>query len=233
MCVAGLLVATLLVQETRKASEGVNSAHCVSNLKQIGHALANYHSAYGCFPPAFVADTDGKPMHSWRVLILPFLEEKKAYEAYDFSEPWNGPNNHKLSANRGSRFFGCRSESLEPLPMTSYVAVIGPGTAWPGDKSAKVADVAETRSTTIHLIEVAQSGIHWMEPRDLTLNEAVASVNSKLNSFRSSPSGHRPHYVTVGRYVETFPAAVGRDELRAMFRRSSDFVEPTSNKDVD
>jgi hypothetical protein len=49
---------------------------CVNHLKQIGLALHNYYSVYGVFPPAYVADESGKPMHSWRVLILPFLEEQ-------------------------------------------------------------------------------------------------------------------------------------------------------------
>ena len=64
-------------------------------------AVANYHETYGCFPPAYVADRDGKPMHSWRVLILPFLEQRELYNAYNFAEPWDGPNNRKLADGSG------------------------------------------------------------------------------------------------------------------------------------
>ena len=44
-------------------------------MKQIGVALHNYHDAHGCFPPAYIADANGRPMHSWRILLLAFLSE--------------------------------------------------------------------------------------------------------------------------------------------------------------
>jgi hypothetical protein len=78
---------------------------CRSNLKSIGLALHLYHDVHGCFPPRCIADDNGTPTHSWRVLILPFLAEAnstgraaiiKAYESYSFDEPWDGPSNRKL-----------------------------------------------------------------------------------------------------------------------------------------
>ena len=53
-------------------------------------------SEYGVLPPAYVADASGRPMHSWRVLILPFLDQQSLYNQYDFREPWDGPHNIKL-----------------------------------------------------------------------------------------------------------------------------------------
>ena len=79
---------------------------CANNMKRIALALRNYHTAYGCFPPAYVADKNGRPMHSWRVLILPFLKEDPLYKQYKFSEPWDGPNNKKLIAVR-VMFYTC------------------------------------------------------------------------------------------------------------------------------
>ena len=73
-----------------------HQVECAANLTKIGLAMHAYHEAYGCFPPAFVADTRGRPMHSWRVLILPFAGERALYEAYRFDEPWDGPNNRHL-----------------------------------------------------------------------------------------------------------------------------------------
>ena len=69
-----------------------------NNLRQIALALQSYHQANGCFPPAYVADKNGKPMHSWRVLILPYLGFDDLYKAYDFTEPWDGPNNKKTES---------------------------------------------------------------------------------------------------------------------------------------
>src|SRR6185295_15143515 len=59
------------VMEAREAS---HRSQCQSNLKQLGQALRNYHDVYGSFPPAFVPGPDGRPWHSWRVLILPYLD---------------------------------------------------------------------------------------------------------------------------------------------------------------
>lgn len=67
------------------------------SLRKIAYALKDYHHEYDTFPPAFIADKDGKPMHSWRVLILPYLDGGGfVYDQYDFGEPWDGPNNIKL-----------------------------------------------------------------------------------------------------------------------------------------
>ena len=94
-------------------------------------AVANYHETYGCFPPAYVADRDGKPMHSWRVLILPFLEQQELYNAYNFAEPWNGPNNRKLAGRVGNIYLRSGLES-DQIHTTSFVAVVGPQTMWRG-----------------------------------------------------------------------------------------------------
>src|SRR5690606_28292508 len=61
---------------------------CQNNLRQVVLALHGYHVDHGCFPPAYVADAAGRPMHSWRVLVLPYLEEQDLYAAYNFAEPW-------------------------------------------------------------------------------------------------------------------------------------------------
>ena len=102
----------------------------------MGVALLTYHDTYGSFPPAYIADDQGRPMHSWRVLILPYLEEKSLYDRYDFSEPWDGPDNSQLAAEM-PKVYRCRSDSCSLSPTdTSYLAVVGDGTIWPGAKGS-------------------------------------------------------------------------------------------------
>jgi hypothetical protein len=75
--VGGLLVcggAFFWLRARPMAVRGGTTAPCINNLKQIGLAMHNYHDAHGCFPPAYIPDENGKPMHSWRVLLLPYLE---------------------------------------------------------------------------------------------------------------------------------------------------------------
>jgi hypothetical protein len=95
IAIIAVLIAFLL-PAVRSARGAAYRSHCSSNLKQIALALHNYHDTFGAFPPAYVADESGKPMHSWRVLILPFLESSPLYDKYRFDEPWDGPNNRQL-----------------------------------------------------------------------------------------------------------------------------------------
>ena len=81
------------VQQARAAARRVQSQN---NLKQIALALHNYHSAYTHFPAQTVLGPDGKTVHSWRVAILPFLNQVDLYKQYQLSEPWDSESNLKV-----------------------------------------------------------------------------------------------------------------------------------------
>lgn len=149
--------------------------------------LWNYHDDHGSFPPAYFADETGKPIHSWRVLILPYIEAKPLYEKYRFDEPWDGPNNSKLHAEIVD-FYQCpRDPFWHEKQNTNYVAVVGSETAWPGSKSVTHSDIKDGEENTIMLVEVENSGIHWMEPRDLEFDTMSFHINDPLgNSINGS-----------------------------------------------
>jgi hypothetical protein len=164
---------------------------CHNNLRQITLALQNYHDVYKSFPPAYVADENGKPMHSWRVLLLPFIRPD-IYQAYRFDEPWDGPNNRQFADSIVS-LYQCPSDGEDMAGQTSYVAVVGPGTAWPGAKSVRLGDIADGPENTILIVEVHKSGIHWMEPRDLDASQMPMTINARPAAKGASPgisSGH-------------------------------------------
>ena len=58
--------------------------------------MHNYHDTYGTFPPAATTDGADKPLLSWRVAILPFLEQQPLYEQFHLDEPWDSPHNKTL-----------------------------------------------------------------------------------------------------------------------------------------
>ncbi len=138
---------------------------------RIAYLVAVFHLYaldHGDFPPAFVADSSGKPMHSWRVLILPYLNENALYRSYNMNEPWNGPNNSKL-ASKVPDLLRCPSDRDLGEGETSYFCIVGPGRAaappgGPGDPD---------ESPTVMLVESSTAGINWLEPRDLTIEEVV------------------------------------------------------------
>ena len=182
-------VAAFLLLPMRHSSHS-RLGPCTNNLKLIGLALYNYHAVHKSFPPAFIADERGKPMHSWRVLLLPYFEEagfQKIYEEYKFDEPWNGPKNSRL-ADRIGRVYGCPSDN-QSQSNTSYVAIVGVQTAWPEGKAVRIRDFQDGTANTIMVIEAAGSNIHWMEPRDLTFAEATQGINPQGSGPRVA-SGH-------------------------------------------
>ena len=153
-------------------------------------ACHNYQAVYGVFPPAYIADEQGRPLHSWRVLILPFIEQKELYEQYDLSQPWNSPHNRQLIP-RIPRTLVFPGDERSPDGVTNYLAVVGPETVWPGDESTS-SSVISNPSATIMIVENEGSGIRWTEPRDLSLAEMNLALSDNptdgISSKFSSPA---------------------------------------------
>lgn len=176
------------------------SMQCSNNLKQIALALQNYSERYGCLPPACVCDRDGRPMHSWRVLILPYLYDSNALAAqYRFDEPWDGPNNRKL-ADQMPGVYRCPCSKPESM-ATSYVAAVGPGTLWAGrDSGLRGKSPGGDLSGRLLVVESAGSDIPWMEPRDLEYGTFPLKVNPPGGlGISAEPAEHsrwprRKHY---------------------------------------
>ncbi|MEX0978189.1 MAG: DUF1559 domain-containing protein [Pirellulales bacterium] len=222
----GIMVA-LLLPAIQGAREAARRNVCNNHMKQIGVALQSYHDVHKTFPPAYIADANGRPMHSWRVLILPFLEENEVYKKYDFNEPWDGPNNSKLSGQAPS-VFTCPS-SPDMNDQTNYVAVVGNETMWPGATAVKIRSIRDGLSRTIAVIETTGSGINWLEPRDLTLDEALLGI--KPQAAQGISSGH-PGVVDAlygDGSVLFLPEDVPRESLRALFTiNGKEDVDPSS-----
>jgi prepilin-type processing-associated H-X9-DG protein len=176
---AGILVA-LLLPAVQAAREAARRAACQNNLRRIGVAMQAYHEEHGTFPPAYIADENGRPMHSWRVLILPYLDLQALYDQYDLEEPWDGPNNILL-ADLMLEAYRCPSDvSTVGQFDTSYAMIVGPGTISDGPTGTKSSEIRDGPSNTIMVVEVAGAGIHWMEPRDLNAKEISFGVNEDL-----------------------------------------------------
>jgi prepilin-type processing-associated H-X9-DG protein len=177
LLVCGGLLVALWLPAVQEAPEAARRMQCVNNLKQIGVAMHNYHDVYRCFPPAYVPDADGKPMHSWRVLILPFLEQQSLYDQYDFNEPWDGPNNIRL-ADSIPAVYAC-PDSVFSNSNTCYAMIVGPDTISDGPSAARLADIKDGTANTLMVVEAAGNGINWMEPRDLDAQKLSFVINDR------------------------------------------------------
>jgi prepilin-type processing-associated H-X9-DG protein len=203
------------------------NSECSHQVRMISMALQGYHDTHGSFPPAYIADENGRPMHSWRVLILPYLDQDNIYGRYNFDEPWDGPNNSKLAAQM-PYYFQCLLDPAKGGPQTSFVAVVGPRTVWSGSEQLSLDDFADDPSETLMVVEIANSGIHWMEPRDLNISEMTLEVNPKNGRGISSRHAGFKFPRELGGAnvgfadgsVRFLPETTLPEDLRAMLTRS-------------
>lgn len=177
MLVCGGILVALLLPAVQAAREAARRAQCTNNLKQIGLAMHNYHDVYNCFPPAYIPDAKGKPMHSWRVLLLPYMEQKALYDRYRFDEPWDGPNN-RLLANAIVQVYRCPSNPKTNSPTTDYVMIVGPGTISDGPSATKIQDIKDSTSNTLLVVEIPSSNIPWMKPQDLDAKSTKVAMGA-------------------------------------------------------
>ena len=131
-------------------------------------------------------------------------------------EPWNGPHNSKLKAS-APEFFRCPSDR-GPASDTSYVAVVGPGTIWPGTSRVSQSQITDGLSNTVIVVEVANSGINWMEPRDLDFVNRAPGINAK--SGLGVRSRHPLHACVL--YADGSASAPGRHFRRAIAGAADD-----------
>ncbi|MDP7020355.1 MAG: DUF1559 domain-containing protein [Pirellulaceae bacterium] len=155
-------------------------AVCDQNLVRIGLALRGYHDEHGSLPPAVTTDANGKAMHSWRVLILPYLgpDEAALNKRYNFDEPWDSPQNIAL-ANNMPPVFACPSDLVaQQNNESSYRIVIGRGTAFPGvNKSVSFAQITDGLSTTALVVEMPAAGTSWIEPDEPSIDSLQFAIN--------------------------------------------------------
>ncbi len=208
-----------------------------NNLRQIGLALHNFHDVYESLPPAVVYGPDGKPWHSWRVLILPFIDAQGVYDRYRFDEPWDGPNNRKLLAEIPSVYQDPIYGKTDDY-FTHYAAVTGKRTAFPKEglkmtkktdgplvnltKSEGVTSFAKILDGTSYSLVVGlvspDRKIPWMKPKDVLVDKDFAGLGEET-SF-SAPYGTRGSPATIFLFgdasVRTIPANINMKLLRNM-----------------
>lgn len=149
------------VLKIRKASARTISSN---NLKQIALALHNYHSVIGSLPPAAIVDKKGKPLLSWRVAILPYIEQDNLYRQFKMDEAWDSPHNLPLSKTRIKVFELPYLEDSKG--ETNYRVFVGGGAAFDMIQGFKFQDFKDGTSNTMMVFESTES-TPWSKPDDI------------------------------------------------------------------
>lgn len=157
-----------------------------NNLRKITLAMLSYEKDHGTLPPAFTVDGNGKPLHSWRVLILPYLGQQELYEQLKLDEPWDSAHNKKYWTTDLSSY-QCLSEQEIPPGKTNFSVVIGADAAFEGAVGKSLDSFGPNSGSLILVVERLDS-VGWMDP----LNEipiAMAELGINRTGARRKPLG--------------------------------------------
>jgi hypothetical protein len=161
------------------------------NLMTVARAIEKYHKDKGHYPPPAILDKDGKPLLSWRVAILPYLDNawinaeapgekqingpKELYNLFKLDEPWDGPNNKKLITKLPSVYrapWSLMTYNQSSIGKTMTMAVVGKGGIFdPTKKTVTETDVRDGLKHTLLLLQIEEAGhaVYWTKPADITL----------------------------------------------------------------
>lgn len=163
------LIATLTpaLKQARAAAQRMQSSN---NLKQMGLAMHNYHDVHKTFPPR-ANHVNGKPMLSWRVHILPYLEQDALYRQFKLDEPWDSPHNKALIAQMPLVYKSPTGEEL-PAGKTRYLVPVAANTIFGQQEGMDIRKITDGTSNTIMMVEAApEKAVFWTQPEDFKVND--------------------------------------------------------------
>jgi uncharacterized protein DUF1559 len=158
----------LLLPATQAARSAANRNTTMNKMRQIGLAMMNFESQNRHLPARAIFSKDGKPLLSWRVAILPFIEEKALFDQFHLDEPWDSEHNKPLIAQMPETY----NKSGRPNDGTTvFLVPVGKGLAFEGDKGLRMPNFTDGTSKTILAVEVNDDrAVPWTKPDDLEVD---------------------------------------------------------------
>lgn len=154
-----------LVEDHRVTSDKEGRCLPGFSLKELACAMHDYHQQHGRFPPAALCSDDGTPLLSWRVLLLPYLEQNHLFHKFKLNEPWDSPNNIALLRAMPQVYAPLPGDPPLPPYTTALQVFVGKGTAFEGPTGLRLGDFPRPSYTI--LIAEAKNPVPWTKPADL------------------------------------------------------------------
>ena len=209
--VIGFVLICLVIPATRRsAGPAARRMQCSNNLKQIGLALLNYESKYGRLPPAFTLDGENKRLHSWRTLLLPFLEQADLYSKVDLTKSWDDQANDAVRQVTLS-VFRCPSNNTKQ-GQTIYLAVVCAKSSLQPNRGRTIEEFVGRLSDKVAVYEAEPSqAVHWMSPEDADEKMFLSS-----NGQSKTPHEGGRHALFVDGGVQFLSSKISAEILRGM-----------------
>ena len=189
----------------------------------MGLAFHNYESAHGGFPTAAITSRNGKRLLSWRVAILPDLDQEPLYHKFKLDEPWDSPHNKELLKYM-PKIYECLSKPLPGEGMTCYRAFVGKDTLLDPVRPVRIGQITDGLTNTLMVVE-ANDAVPWTKPDDLPFDPAK---HGRGNGLLGAGSAHRGGFnaAFADGSVRFISSSISQDVLRALITRSGGEVIP-------
>ena len=185
-----------------------------NNIKQIGLAMYNFAQAHKTLPPAYQANKEGKPLLSWRVLILPYLGHDALYKEFRLDEPWDSDHNKQLIAAM-PMVYRSPNSAVGQFGKTNYLTVRNEHSVFPGDKGIAISEITDGTSNTIMTVEVPdESAVVWTKPDDFAYDE----TNPLKGLTGMRPGGFNAGFADGS--VRFIASSIDPAVLKALFTRN-------------
>jgi RNA polymerase sigma factor (sigma-70 family) len=180
-----------------------------NNMRQIGLAFHNYVDAKDTFPTN-ISSADGKPLLSWRVRLLPFLNEDALYRQFKLDEPWDSPHNKPL-LSKMPKYFAADANNMTEF-TTPFRGFSGPGAVFENTK-LHFNMVKDDTSNTIMFAE-AEGSVPWSKPDDLPFDQGkpLPKLGKRFDN--------EIQVIMLDGSARSIPASVSEGTIKALITRS-------------
>jgi hypothetical protein len=167
-------------------------------LKQLSLAMHNYHDVNSHFPAQAIRDADSRPLLSWRVAILPYIDQQKLYHEFHLNESWDSPQNKQL-IERIPAPYQPASAQLRAEGKTTILVPVGKDTIFGAKEGLTIKDIPDGTSNTIFIVNAdRKNAVPWTKPEDLNVDNVDAKAvlfGDRKDGFAAATADGAAHFV--------------------------------------
>ena len=223
-------------------AETARRQRVAEKLKTLASAMQQYHDDYGRLPPPVVYDSNGKPIQSWRALLIPYLEGKGSSAAkssaqgrlgympgqtsmagYRLDESWDSNHNSQYHSVNFPAFQLPGEGLTASLNHTGFMVIVGVDSLFVDNNLGKpLQSATDGLSSTLLIVQVEESGVHWLEPVDLDASKMSYVINGEFPGTGLSDEANTGAWVlTADGEPKFLPNSTSSSQLRGMVTRSA------------